>query len=310
MMVDWGKFQRFGLAEGNLPSSAIILFRPPTVWERYRSYLITIGIVILLQGILIIELALAGKLRKRSERSARELASRLINAQEEERRRIAGELHDDVSQRLALVAVHLDIMRQSPPISRENLIRELTVLYNETDLISSDIHQFSHELRPAVLERLGLAAALRRYCAEFSEIRKIAVHIRVTGEESGMSRRDCAGVLQDRAGVPDECSETQRGNGLGVSLTYTRDRITLAVKDNGSGFDSQRANAKSGLGNSEHARAVYARLTVPCVFNRLPVNGQANFFLAQARACAGDLLEHMPEVSLKKRRRGTESAAL
>ena len=103
------------LPKATCPLPATVLFRPPTLWEKYRSYLIAGGVVILLQTILIIELALAGKLRKKSERSARVLARRLINAQEEERRRLAGELHDDVSQRLALVAIHLDTMRSRLP---------------------------------------------------------------------------------------------------------------------------------------------------------------------------------------------------
>lgn len=248
VMIDWRKLEQFGLSASNLPPSAIILYRPPTLWERYRWYLIAGGLVILLQTILIIELALAGKLRKKSERSARELASRLINAQEEERRRLAGELHDDVSQRLALVAIRLDTMRRSPPASRNDLVCELSVLYDETDLISSDIHQFSHELHPTILERLGLASALRRYCAEFSVHRKIAVHMSTSGEEPLLNHDTALAFFR----IGQEClmnaAKHSSAAGCKVSLTYGHDRISLAAEDNGSGFDAKSAEAQTGLG--------------------------------------------------------------
>jgi signal transduction histidine kinase len=248
IMIDWSAFQRFGLSESLVPSSAVILNRPPTAWEKYREYLIAAGVVILLQTILIIELGLAGKLRKRSERTARELARRLINAQEEERRRLAGELHDDVSQRLALIAVHLDMMRNSPPSSRDDLVRELSVLYDETDLISSDIHQFSHELHPTILERLGLASALRRYCAEFSAHRKIAVQMSTTGEEPLLNQATALAFFR----IGQEClMNAAKHSGAAdckVSLTYARDRITLTVEDNGGGFDATSTQAETGLG--------------------------------------------------------------
>ena len=246
--VDWKDLQRFGLSESRLPSSAVILFRPPPLWERYRGSLIAAGVVLLLLTILLIKLGLAGKLRKRSEQSARELARRLINAQEDERRRLARELHDDVSQRLALVAVHLDTMRRSPPASDNDLIRELSVLYDETDLISSDIHQFSHDLHPAILERLGLASALRRYCVDFSSHRKIAVQMSASGEEPRLDPEASLAFFR----IGQEClmnaAKHGRATACKVSLNYADSRIALAVEDNGSGFDPESVTVETGLG--------------------------------------------------------------
>ena len=303
VMVDWRKFQQFGFSESNLPSPATVLFRPPTLWEKYRSYLIAGGVVILLQTILIIELALAGKLRKKSERSARVLARRLINAQEEERRRLAGELHDDVSQRLALVAIHLDTMRRSPPALRNDLIRELSVLYCETDLISSDIHQFSHELHPTILERLGLASALRRYCAEFSAHRRVEVHMATSGEESQLDRDTALAFFR----IGQECltNAVKHGGATGckVSLTYARNRVTLAVEDNGSGFDPKSARAKTGLGIQsmrERLRSIDGTLRIQSsVFNGTTVFAQAKLPLAS--------MPQAPEI-MQQETRGTESA--
>jgi signal transduction histidine kinase len=63
-------------------------------------------------------------------------------------------------------------------------MRELSVLYDDAGLIGSDIHQFSRELHPAILESLGLIPALRRFCGEFAQHRKIAVHFSTSGEEA------------------------------------------------------------------------------------------------------------------------------
>ncbi len=248
IIIDWREFQRFRFKESTLPPSAIILFRPPTLWEKYHWYITAAVFLILLQTALIIELALAGRLRKRSERSARQLASRLINAQEVERRRIAGELHDDVSQRLALVAIHLDALRSSPPGSRDVLIRELKALYEETDLISSDIHQFSHELHPALLDRMGLLTALRRYCNEFSEHRKIGIDMVVTGEERRMSPETALAFFRIGQECLTNATKHSGATECKILLTFARHRITLAVRDDGCGFDPDSVQVKAGLG--------------------------------------------------------------
>ncbi len=296
IMIDWRDFQRFGLSESRLPPSAVILNRPPTTWEKYREYLIAAGIVILLQAILIIELGLAGKLRKRSERTARELARRLINAQEEERRRLAGELHDDVSQRLALVAIHLDTLRVSPPASRNDLVAELSVLYDETDLISSDIHQFSHELHPAILERLGLASALRRYCAEFSAHRKIVVDMSTTGQECVLDQPTALAFFR----IGQEClmNAAKHSGAIRcmVSLTYAHNRIMLAVEDHGRGFDPKSAEAETGLGIQsmrERLRSIDGTLRI----RSSPLHGTT--VIAEARFVTGAVPE-APEIMEEK----------
>jgi len=305
VIIDWREFQRFGFNEASLPPSAVILFRPPTLWEKYHWYIIAAGFVILLQMALIIELALAGKLRKRSERSARELASRLINAQEVERRRIAGELHDDVSQRLALVAIQLDALRRSPPGSRDVLIRELTALYDETDLISSDIHQFSHELHPAVLDRLGLPTALRRYCTEFSEHRKIGINMSVSGEERGMSPETALAFFRIGQECLTNATKHSGATECKILLTFARNRVTLAVRDDGRGFDPDSIRVKAGLGIQsmrERLRSIGGSLRIKSSLRH------GTTVIAEAPLAAADPL-HGPEVRFGERPESRSAAA-
>lgn len=248
MIVDWRAFERFEMSEAKLPASTIVLYRESGAWRRYWWYVLAAALVVFVQTVLIVKLAIEGKRRKASEKSARELAGRLIHAQEEERRRIAGELHDDVSQRLALVCLQIDTMRGSPPKSQETLVRELSVLYDETDLISSDIHQFSRELHPSILERLGLIAALRRYCSEFSLHRKIAVNMEVHGEEPRVHADTALALFR----VGQEClmniAKHSDAVSCDVTLNYMHDRVTLDIEDHGSGFDPKELRENSGLG--------------------------------------------------------------
>ena len=303
IMIDWRAFQRFRLPEKQLPPTATVFYREPTMWARYGWYFAAGALVIVFQLILIFKLAIEGKKRKESEKSARELAGRLIHAQEEERRRIAGELHDDVSQRLALVCLQVDTMRGSPPASQEILTEELSVLYDEIDLISSDIHQFSHELHPSILEKLGLISALRRFCKEFSVHRRIAVNMQTDGEEPTLHPETALALFR----VGQEClTNIAKHSGVAccnVSLSYTRDQVTLEIEDQGKGFELGDLKEKTGLGIEsmrERLRSVGGKLRIDSVPLRgTKVRAEAPTMRAVAdglRAEFGKAIEEHPNV--------------
>ena len=102
---DWRELQRWGISESRLPPGSEVHFRERTAWEQYRVQILGICIAFLVQAALISWLLYEHRHRRRSEAAAHELSGRLINAQEEERSRLARELHDDVTQRLASLAI-------------------------------------------------------------------------------------------------------------------------------------------------------------------------------------------------------------
>jgi signal transduction histidine kinase len=92
----------------------------------------------------------------------------LIEAQENERNRIARELHDDISQRMALLLISLDKMSHEPSDRVKHVTQQLQEIMKAASEISSDIHNLSHRLHPSKLEVLGLVAAVNGYCRELS----------------------------------------------------------------------------------------------------------------------------------------------
>ena len=104
--------------------------------------------------------------RKRAELALQALSGRLLSAQEDERRRIARELHDNLSQQMALLAIEIEQLAGQSVRSRAAMTRSLRSLGERTTEISSEIHHMSHRLHSAKLEALGLAAAVRGHCRE------------------------------------------------------------------------------------------------------------------------------------------------
>ncbi|MGH7551485.1 MAG: MASE1 domain-containing protein, partial [Longimicrobiales bacterium] len=116
---------------------------------------------------------------KRSSERIRELAGRLISAQEEERRHIARELHDDLNQKVAALSIAIsNIRRQLPPAS-DSMRKELSSLQRRTNELVDDVRQLSHELHPAALEEAGLVAVLKSFAAELNRLDGIQVDLTV-----------------------------------------------------------------------------------------------------------------------------------
>ena len=112
---------------------------------------------------------------RHSQEQLRTLTAGLVEAQEEERRRVSQELHDDISQRLAALAVQLEVLHQAHGISPEELHRKLGELQKQMEVLSEDLRRTARNLHPFMLTHLGLEPALRSYCEEFSKLRQFKV---------------------------------------------------------------------------------------------------------------------------------------
>ena len=186
--------------------------------------------------------------RKQAEDSLRDLSARLISAQEEERSRIARELHDDFNQRLALLAVDLEQLAGRQPTSFGDLSGSLKALLRRTKELSSDIHRLSHQLHPSILQHLGLVVATKSLCTEISDQNGIhieLVHHGVPISLPGNIALCLYRIVQEalRNVIKHSGAESAR-----IEFKGSPDELTLRISDDGMGFDPESARTRRGLG--------------------------------------------------------------
>jgi two-component system sensor histidine kinase UhpB len=206
------------------------------------------------------ELALRGSYAR-----VRELAGRLIAAQEMERARIARDMHDDFNQQLAALSISISTLRQRGPLEQKELDHVLRVLQERTVALTEKVRHFSHDLHPGMLDHLGLVSALRAHCVQFSEQHRLNVAFEAD-EDFGAISRDVAVCLYRivQEGLRNIVTHARAADAM-VSLSHTGDHIELKIADGGRGFEPGVTMARGGLGLlsiEERARLVGGTLVV------------------------------------------------
>jgi len=174
------------------------------------------------------------------------MSQRLIEAQEKERARIARELHDDINQQVALLAVRLDGLNVR--VSAHELKQEVVTAKKQVVGLGSDIQALSHRLHSSKLEHLGLASAAAGYCRESSELQKVTIDFQAENIPSNLSPEISLclfRVLQEAVQNAIKHSGSQH---VQVSLLGGADGIKLTVQDSGIGFEPAEAIKGRGLG--------------------------------------------------------------
>jgi len=261
-IFDWRQLRRRGIDEARLPPGSIVRFRELSAWEQYRMYILTATIVLGLQSALIAGLAIQGARRRRTELALREseaalrrssernqdLAGRLITAQEAERSRIARDLHDDVSQQLAGLAIMLSGLKRSllRPDSRQ-VNETLATLQERTTSLADTLRHLSHELHPGLLQHAGLAAALKQHCAEAGKHHHLTVTFKAADSLDAIEA-DTALCLYRVAqeALTNVIKHAHAGTAV-VELKRTADDVALDITDDGIGFVVPDGGA-AGLG--------------------------------------------------------------
>jgi PAS domain S-box-containing protein len=185
--------------------------------------------------------------RKRSEEALREISGRLIAAQEEERRRVASELHDDVNQKMLLLSIGLEQLGQEiqKPL---NLRRRFQKLQIQAQEISADIDRLSYKLHPSKLDYLGLGAAVKDLCEALSDSRKLRIEVHQIGFPATLPKVVTLCVFRIVQEALRNCVRHSGAQTAQVVLEKTSDAIRLSVSDNGCGFDTESGLVTKGLG--------------------------------------------------------------
>jgi PAS domain S-box-containing protein len=185
--------------------------------------------------------------RKLADAALASVSGKLIEAQEQERGRIARELHDDIGQRLALLAIALAQLKHPFPDSPE-LSRRIGELQKQTSGIAVDIQSLSHELHSSRLQYLGIVAALRGFCQEFGEQQKVKVDFKAHDLPVPLSPDISLCFLRVLQEALHNSAKHSGVQAFEVRLWGTPKDVHLTVSDSGAGFDIKAARASRGLG--------------------------------------------------------------
>jgi signal transduction histidine kinase len=186
--------------------------------------------------------------RIRTSGQIQDLNARLINAQEEERARLARELHDDISQQIAVASMAISNLK-SDTLEQQSASRaQCDRVHRKLADLAESIRRLSHQLHPAVLEHAGLVSAVRGYCSEFREVTGVAVAIETEGSFDGLPRsialciyRIVQEALQNVAKHAEVTEATLRlKNSGGV--------VNLSIADRGTGIAPEQITHAKGLG--------------------------------------------------------------
>ena len=167
------------------------------------------------------------------------LLGRLIAAQETERSRIARDLHDDVSQRLAGLAIMISVVerRLGDKPDQAEVMTVLTSMQQGVLALADDIRQLSHDLHPALLQHANLDTALHRLCAQFQKGQAIDVTYRADGDIARIEADMALCLYRIAQEALRNVAKHADAHHVGVTLTQTVDGVQLSIVDDGRGFD-------------------------------------------------------------------------
>ena len=198
--------------------------------------------------------------RKQMEEALSAMTRKLIEAQEQERARIGRELHDDINQQLAMLAVELDQLQHSPA-EIPNGVQEIQ---NRIRDVSADVQALSHDLHSSKLQILGVAAGIKSWCREFADRQKVDIDF----------KSDVSSVLPFELGLAlfrvlqEALHNSMKHSGVQhfkVRLTECRNEVHLTVSDSGAGFDVEAALQGKGIGLTsmrERVRLVNGKINI------------------------------------------------
>jgi len=252
---DWRELQRWGIRESRLPPGSQIYFRTSTAWQRHRGELLGVFSVFVLQGALISWLLYERRRRRHSEAAAHELSGALIYAQEEERSRLARELHDDITQRLALLAI--DAGREEGNPSRVAGGNAMKAMREGLVRLSEDVHALSYRLHPSVLEDLGLVEALKSEFERFSRIHSVRLEVKLAEIPDNLPHDTGLCLFRIAQEALNNIARHAEASRAEVALRRVDGGLQLAVKDDGIGFDPVQHHGNTGLGLGSMRQRVF-----------------------------------------------------
>jgi len=245
-IFDWRQLQKWEFSERDLPAGSVVRYKVPTAWEQYRWRIVAIGVLIIAQSLLTAGLLIQRYKRRHAEDSLRDMAGRLLQSQDQERRRIARDLHDGTSQQLSGIALSLGQVLADFPPGYTRLRQLLQDSHVASRQALSEVRAVSYALHPPILDGLRLVPALQWYL-------------------DGLQKRTSFSIQFDAPpNIPDLVPDAERarfrivqesitnglrhsgGTAIKVKLSNGAKRIVLEIEDNGHGMNTGEIERAEG----------------------------------------------------------------
>ncbi len=202
---------------------------------------------------------------RQSQEELRTLAGRLVSAQEQERARVARDLHDGLNQRLAAVTINIGAL-QSRLSEPSDLIRQhLGQIEQQMAVIAEEVRWISHQLHPPALEHVGLAPALASHCSDFQTQTGVPTSFVLQNDAPELSAEVASGLFRITQEALQNVAKHAAADDVRVTLRTEGHDVWLSILDNGDGFDTTEAQARRGLGlvsMEERARSLGGSLSL------------------------------------------------
>jgi signal transduction histidine kinase len=261
-VFDWRELRRWQVDEGRLPPGSVVRFRAPGVWDRFKWGIVGGTLVLIAQTLLIGTLLVSRAKRRQVERLLRDnvadldvargslsnLSRSLMEAQEQERTRVARELHDDVSQRLSFLAMDLARLAKASSASAADTRAQAQSLYDAVVALGRDVQGISHRLHSSNVDRLGLAVAARGFCTDVASRHDLDLQYVDEGVPGCLPDGVAIGLFRV---LQEALSNTLKHAGARhcrVVLRGSEDAVHLQVVDDGRGFETDAVRKGPGLG--------------------------------------------------------------
>lgn len=235
--------------------------------KKHRTQLFALAFGAGLQAVLIAILWAERRRRVRGQQELHWLSGQLLKAQEDERGRIARDLHDHVCQQLALLAIELDMpaAQRTDPADTDPAPTGTTSLGWKARAIAADVHALARELHPARLEHLGLVSAVRSLGLEVERVRRLRVDVVATNWPAELPRALVYCFYRVAQEALQNVLKHSRAETVQLAFRATPRRLQLTIADDGRGFDAESAAAGQGIGVAsmrERLRAVGGTLAI------------------------------------------------
>ena len=282
LRVDWRELRHWDLPVSRLPPGTLIINQPSPVWVHHRRETVTglAVIALLLAGVVVLALqqrrlrqtrALLARERNAlqgSQMELRHLAERLLRTDEAERTRLARELHDDISQRLAALVIGMDRLEASldHPGETEGSRREaFAALKQALAGVAGDLHGMARRLHPAILDDLGLVRAIGAACEAFTRIEGLAVRFYSDGVREPLPQAVALCLYRIAQEGLNNAARHSGAKEVSVFVNGGDTHVELLIEDEGRGFDAEAVRWGAGMGligMRERVRLVHGRLDV------------------------------------------------